>query len=650
MRCLVILLLFSSGLFAQHACVEGKIKHFNAAFGKSTASAWQTYYMDKYDMKFVHLRLTVDTSSTYLVGSAETTIQIKQSLDSILIELHDTLMVDSITGFNILSYTRISHFICIKPTRQLQPDEQITFIVNYHGTPTRGAKSAAGVAGFNNRASPTYGNRITWSLSQPYSAYEWWPCKQSLQDKLDSVWVTITTSAPNTGASHGNLISIENLPAGKVRYHWRSSYPIAYYLVSVSVGNYKQYNQYAKPTGRTDSLFIQNFIYSNPAAFNNNKDIIFSTGPMLEAFSARFGLYPFYKEKYGHAMAPFSGGMEHQTITTQGIFNFDIVAHELGHQWFGDAVTCSNWQDIWLNEGFASYCEYLAYEFLKPSQAAQVMSNIHTNARYNTQLSLWVNDTTDVSRIFDYRTTYRKGAAVLHTIRYLIDNDSLFFNVMKTFIDRYKYGTANTMQFKALAEELSGKDFTYFFKQWYYAKGIPIFSLKWNQLGNMFYLEARQKNSATSDTTLFTLPVPYRLYFIGGGDTTIILNHNQRIETYEVVVNKPISNIALDPDNWILKWVDSLRKDNGWVSINETSQTYNIGVYPNPAQSHLCFYGLPPGKWKVKIWDALGKDVKDAFLQDNQLDISLLETGNYIIELTNINNGTQQVLKILKQP
>jgi aminopeptidase N len=648
MRVLLILLLLQNYAYAQHACFEGKIKQFLSV--EVNATAEQTAQMEKYDMRFVHLQLEIDTASTYLQGTAQTTIQIKQVLDTIFIELHDTLIVDSITGVDISTYFRNGHLINIKPKRQLQPDEQITFVIYYHGTPTKGAKSAAGVAGFNNRASPTYGNRITWSLSQPYSAYEWWPCKQSLQDKLDSVWVTIITSTPNTGASHGKLINTENLPGGKVRYHWRSSYPIAYYLVSVAVGNYRQYNQYAKPAGRSDSLFIQNFIYSNPAAFNNNKDIIFSTGPMLEAFSAKFGLYPFYKEKYGHAMAPFSGGMEHQTLTTQGIFNFDIVAHELGHQWFGDAVTCSNWQDIWLNEGFASYCEYLAYEFLKPSQAAQIMSNIHTNSRYNTQLSLWVDDTTDVERIFDYRTTYRKGAAVLHTLRYLLQNDSLFFNLLTTYINRFKYGTANTMQFKALTEELSGKDFTYFFNQWYYAKGIPIFTLKWNQIGNSFFLESKQKNSSNSDTTLFTLPVPYRLYFVGGGDTTIYLNHFKRIENYKVNVVRAISNIALDPDNWILKWVDSLNKETGWVGQKENPASPNPTIFPNPAQTNLQLDGLPKYRWQIRILDYLGREVKSELLLNNRIDIAPLKAGQYLIELYTEEKSPMYLLKFIKQP
>ena len=146
-----------------------------------------------------------------------------------------------------------------------------------------------------------------------------------------------------------------------MRYEWKSRHPIDYYLISVSVAPYLEYLNYAHPPRPT--VPVVNYVY-NQAALGNFQSEIDRTPGFIENYSALCGLYPFADEKYGHSMAPLGGGMEHQTMTTQDGFNFTLTAHELFHQWFGDNVTCGSWEDIWLNEGFASYGEYLSLQAL----------------------------------------------------------------------------------------------------------------------------------------------------------------------------------------------------------------------------------------------------------------------------------------------
>jgi aminopeptidase N len=155
---------------------------------------------------------------------------------------------------------------------------------------------------------------------------------------------------------------------------------------------------------------------------------------ILEYYSELFGLYPFYQEKYGHCMAPFGGGMEHQTMTSIGnLGSYATNAHELMHQWFGDHVTCKTWKDIFINEGFASYGEYLAYEKFRSYAAAQnLMKNVHDNVMVDPNAMVYFTDTNDVGRIFDSRLTYDKGNAVIHTLRFIL-GDTLFFNGLKQF-------------------------------------------------------------------------------------------------------------------------------------------------------------------------------------------------------------------------
>eukprot|EP01030_Chromulinospumella_sphaerica_P015185 gene15185-14982_t len=152
------------------------------------------------------------------------------------------------------------------------------------------------------------------------------------------------------------------MSGGRNRYEWKHRYPIDYYLVSASVARYVDYSFKMHLEGSADSMLIQNYVYDNPLTLPFFKNVIDSTGILVNYFSSIYGRYPFWKEKYGHCMAPLSGGMEHQTMTTLGYFQGWLVVHELGHQWFGDNVTCGTWRDIVMNEGFASYSEYLYYD------------------------------------------------------------------------------------------------------------------------------------------------------------------------------------------------------------------------------------------------------------------------------------------------
>ncbi|MEZ5198242.1 MAG: hypothetical protein R2764_18190 [Bacteroidales bacterium] len=156
-----------------------------------------------------------------------------------------------------------------------------------------------------------------------------------LTDKADSVRIHITTSSENKAGSIGILQAAVPLPNNKVRYEWKSNYPIAYYLISFAVAEYQDYSIYSKPDYLLgDSILIQNYIYDSPECLNYYKTGIDKSSLFLKLFSDLFAAYPFNKEKYGHCLAGLSGGMEHQTMTTIGRFDFSLVAHELGHMWF----------------------------------------------------------------------------------------------------------------------------------------------------------------------------------------------------------------------------------------------------------------------------------------------------------------------------
>ena len=363
---LIALISLTSIAKADNLCAVSKQ---NAVALNPVASANAMNLQNKYDTKFHHLNLNLERNSIAISGNVKTIAKVVSgSLDTFAYELHPNFTIDSILVEGINSpFSRIAGDVFVTVSGYSQ-DDLITIQTFYRGFAPTGASAAIG-NGYSTGTSQSWGNVVSWSLSQPYAAYEWWPCKQQLTDKIDSSWVFVTTDSINKCGSNGVLTNVVDLNNGKKRFEWKSKNPIAYYLISVATARYIEYSYYAYPAN-SDSVLIQNFIYNNPQTLPNFINDINDTGDMLELFADLFGPYPFANEKYGHCMAPFSGGMEHQTMTSQGFFNFTLTAHELGHQWFGDYVTCKTWSDIFVNEGLASYTEFLALQYLQG--AAQV--------------------------------------------------------------------------------------------------------------------------------------------------------------------------------------------------------------------------------------------------------------------------------------
>ena len=504
--------------------------------------------------------------------------------------------------------------------------------IYYHGTPPSGASAAIG-NGFSNKASPTYANQITWSLSQPYSAYEWWPCKQSLQDKIDSVFILVTTDSSNKVGGNGLLKSITPKPNGKNTYRWETRYKMNFYLVMVTVGQYTEYKAYAKPKQIADSILIQHYIYSNPKAYTNNASSINATVPLVELFSDLYGLYPFYKEKYGHVMAPFSGGMEHQTMTSLGVMDFGIVAHELAHQWFGDNVTCATWKDIWLNEGFATYSEYLAAKYLTTASNTTTVLNTMFNDAKKSDGIVYVPDTTDVNRIFSSDITYNKGGSAIRVLHYLL-GDSLFFNVCRQYQTQNANGNASTFDMNQLVNQLGGKDYNYFFNQWIYGNGIPSYTIKWNQIASNLILSIEQSNTA-APSNLFQLPLPFLIKSSSGGDTTIYLQQGEAKNLYFINTGRTANSIIFDNDNWILKNA-SLSKDVTLSGIEDVFTNNGISIQPNPSSGNVYVSGNNLNQAQVSLYDIQGRLCLSTTLSGTgSLECSSLQRGVYIAIIRN---------------
>jgi aminopeptidase N len=470
-----------------------------------------------------------------------------------------------------------------------------------------------------------------WTLSEPYGAPDWWPCKDNPTDKADSIDVWVTCDENFKAGSQGKLISVTSAGPGFHTYHWKHRYPISTYLVSVALTDYAEFSDWYK-YAPGDSMEILNYVIPPVATITRSQ--LGLTVPMLEIFSDLYGLYPFVTEKYGHSQFGWGGGMEHQTMTSLGkhpTFGFteDLVAHELAHQWFGDMITMKTWPDIWLNEGFATYSVALYRErrYGKASSdlymASRILSVLAVDAG-----SVYVSDTTNISSLFSGRLVYNKGACVLKMLRYVV-GDSLFFAAMKSYAtdSRFRFKNASTGDLKGVFENVSGKDLGYFFQQWIYGEGFPNYYYEWGWVSEGSGSRVRLSLSQTSGTNpvFFTMPLDIRISG-GGADTTITVTNDSASQAWVWSLPFAPESLVIDPDNRILKTIQG-----SLVNVNDVGKK-NLSFaldqnYPNPFNpATMIRYTVPVrSRVRMEIIDLLGRLV--TVLIDREMEEGRYEVG-----------------------
>ena len=633
----VSFLFLGSFLFGQ-STVCGKKNRVQSQLKSNSLSIAQIAETEYYDVHFYHLDLNMTNMSTDLSGTVRMDAIAKQPLDSALYELFSGFTITEIrVNGNAVDYSRNNSAIKV-PVNAAQ-NENFSIETDYSGTPPTSATNPLGGAGMSQDDSPTWGNEVVWSLSEPFSAYEWFPCKQSLTDKADSSYFFITVPSNLKAGSNGILEQVVNLGNGFSRYEWKHRHPIDYYLISVSVASYVEYNVYANPAGAPNPILIQNYIYDNPQTLPYFQDDIDETADFMELFYELYGPYPFEDEKYGHCMAPFSGGMEHQTMTTQGFFTRGLTTHELGHQWWGDNVTCASWCDIWINEGFASYSEYLMLENLYPNESAGHMQDVHDNVMNQNGGSVWVLDSLNENRIFSGRLTYDKGAAIVHIMRYMVNNDELFFEILRDFQVSFKDSTAHGIDFKEALEDATGLDFNPVFEEWYFGEGYPTYSLLWQQSGEDVIVQINHTTSKPNVTATFTNDLDIRFIRPGIGDTIVRFDISNNSQTFTISnIGTIASSILIDPENWIINQVGSINQSDELSLIENGENNMNLSIYPNPSFGTFQIHGLTQ-KAELTIYDLKGKERKKVSVLPNDIiDIKNLGEGSFIIEIQLLNN------------
>lgn len=621
----ILLLWLLFGLFGFAQTDEMTFENMVEAEMKS-ASALQAFSVNpntqNYDLTYHELRFTVDPSSYFISGVVTSTFTALTSMSSVTFDLTNELTVSSVTmGGTTLGFVQnANNELVITLPSVLPSGNSASVVITYSGAP------AAGEAAFTQ--STHNGTPVIFTLSEPFGARDWWPCKQDLNDKISSIDVYITAPLAYVSVSNGLEIAAVDNGNGTKTTHFHHNFPIPAYLIALAVTNYQVFTQTA---GTAPNDFpIVNYIY--PENYTSAVTSLAQTLPIMNIYETLFEPYPFHTEKYGHAQFGWGGGMEHTTVSFMGSFGRNLIAHELGHQWFGDKITCGSWKDIWLNEGFAEYLSGLVVENLDGAASFVAWKNGKIN-NITSQPSgaVYLTDTEaeSVNRIFSSRLTYNKGAMVLHMLRWKM-GDTAFFLALKNYLAdaNLAFGYAVTPDLKAHLEAVYGSSLDEFFNDWLYMQGYPTYTITAQNWGaGQVKITVNQTQSHPS-VTYFEMPLEIQLVDSSGVTHDVVVNHTTNGQEFIVAVPFVVAGVVFDPNKHIISKNNVVTLGNASFELEET-----VSVYPNPVKDDV-HIAMPTSVQleKVEIYNALGQFLS----QKNTVDfsVSALAEGLYLLKIT----------------
>ncbi len=563
----------------EHRVLESQLKQEHAIAGLM-ADFERTFNQDQFDVRHYDLTMDLNPSSHVLTGSnIVTALVVGADISTIELNLANNLSVSAATADGSpTTWSHASGLVTIDLDRVYTNGETAIVSLDYSGNPSGGA------FGWDNYG----GSAMIWTLSEPYGARTWWPCKDINLDKSESMDIRVTVPDDLIVASNGSLVSDTDNGNGTRTFHWHTDYSLVPYLVSLAIHSYAVNSDWYTPQGGGDDMEVRFYVFPDQVgdAAENHAKVV----PMLDVFAPSFGEYPFINEKYGHAQFLWGGGMEHQTMTSMGGFWESVIAHELGHQWWGDEITCADFGHIWLNEGFASWSEAVWFESEGGPQAYR--DYMDTMAYFGGGTVIVEDPYTD--NIFDGNLSYDKGAWLVHMLRGQL-GDTDFYAGLAEYRNQYGGASATTEQLRDVLEGVSGKDLDAFMNQWVYGEYFPVYSMGWSAAPGGVDVTVEQ---IQNNTGLFTMDIPIRVT-TDQGSTDFMVANSLASQDYFLTVGGVVESVQVDPDHWILRQVQTSVSD----------PTFDAGI--------LLVNGVD--------WDTYSPDIQNAyeagaFWGDNNID------------------------------
>jgi aminopeptidase N len=517
------------------------------------------------------------------------------------------------------------------------------------------------VLGYPQTHGDTVVEDMAYTMSEPLDAHRWMPCMDLPYDKANAE-ISVIVPLGITVISNGDLVSkIDS--TDHTTFRWVSDRPISTYLMAATASKYSSWTQYYhRISNPNDSVPIIVYAWDQDVAADtvtpglkyNGKFAYRNSSLMLKAFSERFGEYPF--TKYGQVpVEPFAfGGMEHQSATTLNRIYFDnhnegVIAHELMHQWFGDKTTCETWADIWLNESFATFGEAIWQEaqYGKPNYANSIgWFGVGYFKDAPNDIPVY---NPPIQNVFNYATVYLKGGCVIHMLRSMLNNDTLFFHAFKDYSTAFAYSTANTAQFEDFMSRRLGVDLTEFMDQWIYGALHPVYEMQWGtKNGKSLRISVNQTQTVRDH---FTMPLQFIAFHAGIADTIRFLN-NQRSQIF---YHDFVDNI------------DSVHFDSLPVVISQHSFTYNalLDVHTVVSQatgtellvtqspsSFDCQFTELSSPATLRLFNTLGQQVQSVSLGASSRAYSLrindLPSGEYFVRLESATGVATRSIALIR--
>jgi aminopeptidase N len=588
--------------------------------------------ISNFDAKYYRCEWEVDPAIRYIKGKITVYYTTLASGTSISLDLMAPLVVDSVTQRNtLLTKQHANNILQINFPATVTAGKFDSVSIFYQGVPPN--------TGFGSFIQSTHaGTPVMWSLSEPYGARDWWPCKNGLEDKADSIDIFITAPAQYKAASNG-LLQSETLITGgtkKIAY-WKHRYPIATYLMCFAVTNYTVFNNTVQLGAVT--LPMQTYCYpESVTAFQNGTQEVLNA---MQYFNSLFGDYPFIKEKYGHVQFGWGGGMEHQTASfVVSIVNY-LTVHELAHQWFGDKITTGSWEEIWLNEGFATQATFLFFEKFYPQYRLSLRKDDVEYITAQPGGSVKVDDTSNVGRIFDNRLTYTKGSYLLYMLRWKL-GDSTFFRAIRNYQKdpAVIYGFARNADLKKHLEQESKQDLTEFFKDWYTGQGHPTYNVEWTQVGSSYVNIKMNQTTSHPSVNFFEMPVALK-FKNATQEKTIVVDNKTNGEVFFKNIGFVADTVLIDPEYWLLS------RNNSTTKLQGNTGTQNrVQVFPNPIRDQFYIYlrNFASPNVTINLYNAIGQLLysKNITLVNGSDYIEVpsnhLPAGEYNLQLRSGNN------------
>lgn len=566
---------------------------------------------ERYDLRRSVLEVRVDTATGAIDGTVRHVFaSLDDTLQTVILDLADGfgLSVGAVSGSSgALPFVHAGDALRIRLPAALAIGTVDSVTVSWSGTPS----SPTYRRGLWRETHGTGGQQapIVATMSQPAYAKYWWPCKDRPDDKIDHLTIRCTVPDGMRVASLGLLVGETPADPGWTTHEWVHTYPVATYLVSLAISNFEVWQEDCDtPLGT--SIPLQHFVYPQDA--DSSRVLFGRTCEMIAACEDWFGIYPFGREKYGHAEFNWGGAMEHQTCTSFGNSFFrapswhvsqSIVMHELAHQWFGNSIGPRTWADIWLNEGFATYSEALWYEHEEgPARYRQFLAQGRPAADWNGQGPVY-----DPVPVFPGRIIYDKGAWIVHMLRGRLNDDALFFALLRSWAQEggRPYGTVTTEEFIAHCEGFAGEPLGDFFWPYLTSDQVPRVAVRHEvRTGTGGAPDSVRVVLRQTQAQPFDNVYPVEVYLAGGAvlNTRIRLAGPQAAASVALPAGESVAGVILDPEHWVMWRPAAAAADDAGVVL----------VYPNPARDGWAVFAFRlagTSSVDVAVYDVMGREV-----------------------------------------